>query len=433
MKHICAVIATTLLAGSAFAATINVPGDYSTIQEAVDAAMDGDEIAIAPGTYYEFVSIQSKGIRLYSTGKPETTFIDGEGIRNCLDCTGEGTSPTEIEGVTFQNGYGSSYGAVLCQDSSPTFLNCHFIGNTSLDRGGAMRSWSSDPYLSNCLFEGNTASLGGGLEAGASGVTIEGCMFRLNNSSSGGAVRFSGSGGGESIITGSSFMSNQAQSIGGAVSVHDNYCTFENCLISENVSLGSGGGIYIQRGPVNIQNSSLTGNTAKTLGGGCFTDGGAEGINISSTDVSNNQANLGGGIYSTSTATVYLGSCTLTGNIATTGGAFYGQQESGFTTYISNCIACENTLPQLIGSWTDGGSNLITELCGLGACCTGNNEICVETNESDCNFFGGTFSGYGVACSEVECPNECLGDVTGDGQVNVNDLLTVIANWNDCP
>jgi len=38
MSHLCAVIATTLLAGSAFADTINVPADYPTIQAAVDVA-----------------------------------------------------------------------------------------------------------------------------------------------------------------------------------------------------------------------------------------------------------------------------------------------------------------------------------------------------------------------------------------------------------
>ena len=36
MKYLCALIATqALLAGSAFADTINVPDDYATIQEAV--------------------------------------------------------------------------------------------------------------------------------------------------------------------------------------------------------------------------------------------------------------------------------------------------------------------------------------------------------------------------------------------------------------
>ena len=52
MQHICtSIVATLVLAGTSFAATINVPADYTTIQAAVDAASNGDEILVAPGIY----------------------------------------------------------------------------------------------------------------------------------------------------------------------------------------------------------------------------------------------------------------------------------------------------------------------------------------------------------------------------------------------
>ena len=127
---------------------------------------------------------------------------------------------------------------------------------------------------------------------------------------------------------------------------------------------------------------------------------------------------------------------------------------------------------------TDGGQNEISEVCiALGTCCTNNDIYCVSlTLEADCTAYGGTWLGEGTSCDdcpppvepevlgaccvngtcvrttfddcfagggsyagddidcdEAQCPETCQGDVNDDGNVDVVDLLTVIANWNDCP
>ena len=80
---------------------------------------------------------------------------------------------------------------------------------------------------------------------------------------------------------------------------------------------------------------------------------------------------------------------------------------------------------------TDSGSAYIFDSSdppATGACCvcTG----CSILTKEQCADLGGQYL-PGLPCDE--CPPPCLGDVTGDGQVNVADLLTVIANWNNCP
>ena len=45
---------------SAGGATIEVPADYATIQEAVDSAAPGDLILVSPGTYHEAVDVTDR-------------------------------------------------------------------------------------------------------------------------------------------------------------------------------------------------------------------------------------------------------------------------------------------------------------------------------------------------------------------------------------
>ncbi len=58
-------------------AVIEVPADYATIQEAVDAAVPGDLILISPGTYHEAVNVETDNLTIRGLDR-NTVVLDGE-------------------------------------------------------------------------------------------------------------------------------------------------------------------------------------------------------------------------------------------------------------------------------------------------------------------------------------------------------------------
>lgn len=92
-----ALAAVLVLAGPAFAGKIRVPKDHDTIQEAVDAASDGDTIEISSGTYDEDIEINGRsGLTLVGKGKARIT---GGSARLRLVSADDIT----IRGLTFEN------------------------------------------------------------------------------------------------------------------------------------------------------------------------------------------------------------------------------------------------------------------------------------------------------------------------------------------
>ena len=82
--------------------TINVPAEFLTIQEAIDAASDGDTILVSPGIYKETLTIEDKTLTLKGEDK-ETTTIDGENENELPAIVASGGN-VSISGFTIKNG-----------------------------------------------------------------------------------------------------------------------------------------------------------------------------------------------------------------------------------------------------------------------------------------------------------------------------------------
>ncbi len=126
----CQLLLLAILVGSIFSArvradTLRVPADYPTIQAAIDAASDGDEILIAPGEYHERPIARNKSLTIRGElGSAETT-IDADAVGTVFEASD--CEWFTIQGLTLQNGH--AYGALLSRVRSVAFDDVRLGGN----------------------------------------------------------------------------------------------------------------------------------------------------------------------------------------------------------------------------------------------------------------------------------------------------------------
>ena len=247
------------------AAVLDVPGDYPTIADAIDAANVDDIIYIAAGTYYETnLTLGAADITLRgeanADGTPAVT-IDAQQQGRVFEMVGGGPPPGIAGLVVFDtliitggavNGNG---GGVSITNCSPTFLNCTITQNSCTGNGGGVfvrhngagTPWArAEPKFIGCTIIGNNAQDGGGLFSSSSGFgvgaqpTLVGCVVTENTASNGvGGIRHATSPG-QTTVVNSIICGNVPSQIAGSVILDANSCAAFTCVDDDGDGLPDG-------------------------------------------------------------------------------------------------------------------------------------------------------------------------------------------------
>ena len=197
------------------------------------------------------------------------------------------------------------------------FSNCQFIGNTAIERGGAIYLDDAFTKLFDCTLAGNSAHQGGGIAGG--NIQVHASHFVGNTAVDGGGV-FSGVGGGTS--------DNGQTQVGAPGGISE--LELSGCSFAGNLAKHRGGAVFLNESFGSITDSSFQGNHAQQ-GGAIFSDTSEPGFLMNSpvkflitgSIFDNNSAEAtGGGVFNNNGQTV-MTSCTLTNNVAQEGAALF--------------------------------------------------------------------------------------------------------------
>ena len=337
-----------------------------TIQEAIDAASDGDTVLVGEGTWTgegnKNLDFKGKSIVVMSRNGPEATVIDCEGNgRGFYFHSGEDQSSMVI-GFTITGGdeIGDGLG-VYCENSSPIISNCVILQNNvafyqfelligysqtiplseifSSVKGGGVYANNSNLQLINCNIHDNRAAYtGGGIYAISSNILIIDSVINNNLASyhGGGIYAY------ESTITlnnceiSYNSVSQPDYSEGGGIYCENSYSDIINCLISSNESGGYAGGIRVlDSNDMQIDSSIISYNYAQGWEWDSYGGGITGSPDIYNSIFIENYAYYGGGIYG---SVPHINNCVFWGNNAGVGGAI-----DGTSPQVINCTIIENS------------------------------------------------------------------------------------------
>lgn len=192
IKSLTATVTAGCISIAALGADLHVPGDYDTIQDALDAAAQFDQVLVADGAYsgagFMNLDLLGKTLTVRSENGPDNCILDGTSTpgEHAFFLNKAEHNGAHIQGFTF-NGYSTSAGsegAIRLESSSPKIIDCIFQNCSTADApnattpGSAIAAIDSHPSIDDSIFRFNQGSA---VYADADGgLFFGGCLFEDN-------------------------------------------------------------------------------------------------------------------------------------------------------------------------------------------------------------------------------------------------------------
>lgn len=315
--------------------TVKVPGDFDTLQAAVDKIRWSGKVELAGSLYSEPITVDARVLSLApptSNSAPTFSGVDVQLI------TGQ-NSLINLHRMTFDGASGLSGPALHLHNSRGSIQEVTFRNNVSQNQGGAVFLMGSSPTFQDCTFEANEGKLGGAIYADHSRATFSNVDFLENKAETGGAFYVLGEG--KNTVTGSLLSANAAGDggavfIGGAGSMT---MTLTELVANENLQDAEvAAGIKVADGTLTLEESSLHDHRANR-GAALTLNDGSTALIYNSRFYDNIAYDVGGGIWASySDLSVY--NTAFYDNLATNTGAGIHLHESAVT--VSNNVFVHN-------------------------------------------------------------------------------------------
>ncbi|MCH2137216.1 MAG: hypothetical protein MK101_11680 [Phycisphaerales bacterium] len=439
------------------------PGlDAETLNDALAMAADGDELAIASGTWLAsaageaVVHLEDRVLTLRALDASDPPVLDGgDSGRACIVDGGTVTlEDLELRGGTVTGGdidgdgvtadWERSGGAITANGATLNVRRVNITAGHAL-HGGALAAWASTVALDDVDISNTSATFfGGGLRTHGgmlhfTGGSVDGCA-----ADTGGAMV---AGGGAKITIANLAVSNCAATwYGGGLCFDSSQSAVETQLT--NVSLDacqagqSGGGVYAYGGT--LDGSSLSMRNCSAVNGGGF-DGVDASVAINGGLVELNTASNQGGGFRIVDGPARLQNMLIRSNQAVYGG---GVMLDWCDLGLFNGVTLDDNSAQLRGGglYTEGAFDVTVENCTVSSNTTGLGAAGLEFTASCLGYvsssvfcgqsvhMAGSWQDDGGNTFDDACAGgSCIGDVDGSGQIDLIDLMDLIEAWGSGP